>query len=195
MLKRAANIDPNTEFECPKLNLEGVLGLMCEEGLKKRFESLACLVQIGVELIKQTAGKSPALVKIVSTEIRRTDSHLTAVHISYVDAIVALIKIRHALMTWQKRVELFVIFYLMIYHKYADVAAFRPTVEALVRSAEKGDIVDELKDSVMVLIANINAQVRQPTQPPYSTWVFFHSNAFILGYSKSCIYDFFSTQF
>lgn len=168
MVQRAKNIDAREHFQCGTLaGLDGTLNMIREKRLKKRFESLARLVQIDVKLIQQTAERSPALVEVINNEIRNKER--TDVEILYVDAIVALIKIMHGYMTWQKRTELFVIFHLKIKHKYADIRALRPTVQAIVEhSARQEDhsVVEDLLDDLNTLDGNIYMQVRQPSSQP-----------------------------
>lgn len=160
MVQRASKIDAR-EYQCGTLYDMGETSQMIRQvRLKERFESLARLVQIDVKLIQQTAERSPALVEIISTEICKKKQ--TNVQIPYVDAVVALIKITHGLMTWQKRIEMFFIFHLMINHKYADFRALRPTVQAIVEhSARQEDlsVVNELLEGLAILDENIYTKV------------------------------------
>lgn len=144
--------------------LEKYLAMMCELELKKRFELLALLNEIDAANLNSIPVRSRALKEFVSSEMNKENPHRTEGQKRFVNGVAAIIKIDHHQMGCHERLVLFVSFYLVIYHKDADINALKPKVQAIVKFSAGGKEPTEqrmwrLARDVEVLQDDINTRV------------------------------------
>lgn len=160
---RAKEIDANEQFLHGKL--EEYLIMMCELGLKERFEFLARLNEIDADSLNQIPVGSDALEDFVCSEMKKEILHRTESENRFENGVAAIIKIVHPEMGSHERLVLFVSFYLVIYHKSADIEALKPKVQAIVGFSANGMEPAEqrmwrLARDVEVLQDDINTRTR-----------------------------------
>lgn len=162
MLKRATKIEANDHIISGKL--EEYLVMMCDMRLLARFQLLALVNQIDAEHLKKIPVGSDALEEFVHEKMKEENPLRTEDQKRFVESVASLIKINHRLMICQERLVLFVTFYLVIYHKDADVNALSRKVKAIVQYSNRSMESRErrmwiLARDVEVLQDDINTQV------------------------------------